>query len=1193
MRCPNCGGETPDSKRFCGKCGGSLAEVCQSCGTELLAGMSFCVECGTPAPGLMVSDSPRRTPGVEATANRDWNPRTERRLCSVLFCDLVGFTSFAESKDAEEVRDLLSGYFDLARSIVTRYGGTLDKFIGDAVMAVWGVPVAKEDDAERAVRAALELASAVSVYGEQHTTPLAARVGVATGEAATTETREEGMVIGDRVNTASRIQSVAPPGSCYVDEPTKNATSAAIAYLDQGEYELKGKTAPVHLYKALRVVAGVGGKQRADGLEAPFIGRDAELRALKDLFHSGIDRRSPRLVVVSGAAGVGKSRLGWEFEKYSDGLVDTVLWHRGRCLSYGEGVSFWALAEIVRQRLGIAEEDPAEVAATKLTEGLVRFVDESERDYVGARLARLLGVGTAIERAMTVSREELFAGWRLFFERLAKVAPVVLLIEDIQYADSALLDFLDHLVDWVKDLSVFVLVFARPELAERRPSFGVGRNRSTLSLDPLDPDSMEQIVEALVPGMAPDARAVVTGRSHGIPLFAVETIRSLIDAGVVRSEDGAYRLTGELSALAVPESLHALLAARLDALDQGTRSLVAVASVLGSSFPAEALVAVSGEEEAEVRAHLDELVRRDVLEVSADPLSPQRGDYRFSQEMLRQVAYETLSRRERNARHLAVACYLRETFANDGEEIAEVIARHYLDALAATPDDTDVSTTREAALEMLVRAAERAERAGAPARAAFSYVAAAELVGRNDLPDSADQTAAPLRAAGLWERAARADVIAADYERAIEHAEAARRCYLDNGAPRGAARAQTIAGLTLRRAGRHSEARTELSEALAVLRPDGDADTVAALGELAQLELWSGNPEGDRLSAEALAMGEALDVDGSLLADLFTSRGIAHAFASRIAEAASYNREAARLAERAGDAATLGRALLNLSDVLGGFDPLGAAEAARAGAEHARRIGARHPLSVSVANLANALLELGEWDEAESVLASAIEDDGLGDNGNVLCLIGLLAALRGDGEQASTVLSSLSAYAKSEDVQAPALIGRVEAFTAATRGRMFDALTCARGVLGHAPAFGIRHEAIRWSWPLAARVAREVDDRAAGAELLALLDSHPPGHLPALLRAERLLAFARNEGDSDQPDAAEAFNQAIEGLRAAGSPYHLAHGLLDHAAYVAHVGGAEQAAAAVEEANAIGRRLRCPPLARRAESLANQPAGVG
>ncbi|HLX78941.1 MAG TPA: hypothetical protein VKR27_08650, partial [Acidimicrobiales bacterium] len=770
-------------------------------------------------------------------------------------------------------------------------------------------------------------------------------------------------------------------------------------------------------------------------------------------------------------------------------------------------MSFWALAEIVRQRLGIAEEDPAEVAATKLAEGLVRFVGESERDYVGARLARLLGVESATERTVSISREELFAGWRLFFERLAGVAPVVLLIEDAQHADSALLDFLDHLVDWVKDLSVFVLVFSRPELAERRPGFGVGRNRSMLSLDPLDPASMDQIVEALVPGMAPEARAAITARAQGVPLFAVETIRSLIDAGFVQSEDGVYRLTGELSALAVPDSLHALLAARLDALDQETRSLVAVASVLGSSFPAEALVAVSGEEEAAVRAHLDELVRRDVLEVSADPLSPQRGDYRFSQEMLRQVAYETLSRRERKERHSTVASYLRATFANDGEEIAEVIARHYLDALAAAPDDQEAATG-EAALSMLVRAAERAERAGAPARAAVSFAAAAELVerGHDQTGTPEEEAEPPLWAAALWERAARAEAVAADWERALEHAGAARRSYLELGEPRGAARAQTIAGQALRRAGRHGEARLELSEALAVLRAEPDSDTVAALHELAALELFGGHPEGNRLSDEALAMGEALDVDASLLARLFIGRGIAHVVASRTAGAAAYFREAARLAERAGDPEALGRALGNLSDALGGFDPIGAAEAASAAADHARRIGARYALGVFVANLANALLELGEWDEAEAELTGTIEHDGLGDDGNVLCLRGLLAALRGDGEQARAVLASLTDFAKSEEVQTLAYVAVLEAFTAAALGRSSEALVYARAVLDRAPAIGVRHETVRWSWPLAARAAREVNDRETTAELVALLDAHPPGHLPPLLRAERALA---------------------------------------------------------------------------------------
>ena len=247
----------------------------------------------------------------------------------------------------------------------------------------------------------------------------------------------------------------------------------------------------------------------------------------------------PRLVLVSGPAGVGKSRLGWEFEKYADGLAADLWWHRGRCLSYGEGVAFWALAEIVRQRLGIAEEDPAEAAAGKLQDGLDQFVpDPGEQAYVGVRLARLLGVPFPGDAGSTLAREELFAGWRLFFERLAGQMPVVLLVEDAQYADHGLLDFLDHLIDWVRDLPIYVLVFARPELQQARPEFGAGRNRSTLTLDPLDAASMGRLVDALVPSMPPAARSAITRQAQGVPLFAVETVRALIDRDIVQPVEG-------------------------------------------------------------------------------------------------------------------------------------------------------------------------------------------------------------------------------------------------------------------------------------------------------------------------------------------------------------------------------------------------------------------------------------------------------------------------------------------------------------------------------------------------------------------------------------------------------------------------------------------------------------------------------
>jgi predicted ATPase len=484
---------------------------------------------------------------------------------------------------------------------------------------------------------------------------------------------------------------------------------------------------------------------------------------------------------------------------------------------------------MARQRLGIAEEDPADLAAGKLTDGLDRFVpDPNERAYVGARLGRLLGVAWAGNDATALAREELFAGWRLFFERLTAEHTVVLVVEDAQYADAGLLDFLDYLIDWSKDLPVYLLVFARPELGQARPRFGTGRNRTTLTLDPLDAASMDTLVDALVPGMPPPARVAVTGQAQGIPLFAMETVRALIDRDIVQPVEGVYRLTGEVGDLAVPDSLHALLAARLDALDPGLRRLVADAAVLGTTFPAEALIAVSGQDEPAVRAALAELVRREVFTVSADPLSPERGSYGFTQNMLRQVAYDTLSRRDRKTRHLVVAAHLRAAFPGDGEEVAEVIARHYLDALEAVPGDPDTAEIRRQAAGALIRAGERAERTGAPARAAASYAAAADL-SLVDATGATEATAGQRSAGLLWERAADASVTNGDWASAAELAGRARDYHLQNGQTRAAARAQAIAGQALRHWGRLTEARQQLTAAVEVLRAEPDTDTVRAL----------------------------------------------------------------------------------------------------------------------------------------------------------------------------------------------------------------------------------------------------------------------------------------------------------------------------------------------------------------------------
>ncbi len=1106
-------------------------------------------------------------------------------MCSVLFVDLVGFTSLSEARDPEEVRELLSRYFDVARRTITRYGGVVEKFIGDAVMAVWGTPAAQEGDTERAVRAALDLVDAVDVLGGEAGAPLlSARAGVVTGEVAVTlGARGEGMVAGDAVNTAARVQAVAKPGMVFVDYATRKLSEPAITFCDEGTFELKGKAEPEQLFSATRVVSGVGGSQWGEGLEAPFTGREAELRGLKELFHAAVDRKTPRLLVITGPAGVGKSRLGWEFEKYIDGLVDTVLWHRGRCLSYGEGVAFWALAEIVRQRFGIAEEDPIEVAAAKLSEGMVRYVaDEQERGYVGTRLSRLLGVPYASETKAVLSQEELYAGWRLFFEQLATVAPVVLLVEDAQHADASLLGFFEHLVDWTRDLPIFVLLFARPGHGALDAGYGVGRNRSTLSLDPLDAPSMAALVDALVPGMPSAARDSITERAQGIPLFAVETVRSLIDQGVVQKDADTYQLVGDLGTLSVPDTLHGLLAARLDALPAEARVLVADASVVGTTFPKEALVAVSNMDLDIVQSGLAELVKRDVLQMIADPLSPERGAYRFSQEMLRQVAYETLSKRDRKAKHLAVAAHLRAAFPNDGEEIADAIARHYVDALTSGSSGPDAADIKADVLSFLVRAAERATRSGAPQRAGQLYAEAAGI-------------APPERAPGLFEDAATASAFAGEFETALAYAEAAREGHLLRDDTRGAARARSMEGRQLQALGRHGEARSAFNEALAVLRDHPDTDTVTALRLLAGLQAISASTaESRRLVTEAFDLAQALGLGTRDLALLFHTSGLAASHAARLAEAASYDRECARLAERAGDYGTLSTAQVNLADVLVRSDPQAAAEAARSAAAHARRTGARASLGMAVGNLATALIEVGEWDEAEAVVRDAREVDHL-DHIFVHALAGWLAGLRGHGEQVAVVQESLARHRQSESAQDRADLDFVDALAALCSGDVVGALGHAMAVLERASSLGIGADVPRWAWPLAARAAWSLGERTTLERLLAMLDAHPVGHVPPVLRAERQLVVALLAADGEAPGTASAVvgvRGAVGSLREVGNPYQLAHGLIDLAEVLARA-GEDGVDAALAEVRAIAERLNCPPLLARAASISSLYARAG
>ena len=597
MQCPACGTVNEAGRKFCHECGSKLAAACPACGTSNPPQARFCGECGArllsdEAAAAAAARPPVATPGGSvggsATTSQE-APVAERRFVTVLFADLVGFTTLAEGRDAEAVRELLSEYFELARTVIERYGGTVEKFIGDAVMAVWGAPVAREDDPERAVRAALELVDAVRGLGPE----VQARAGVLSGEAAVTlGSRDQGMVAGDLVNTASRLQSVAAPGTVLVGEATHRAAASAIMFEDAGDTVLKGKDAPVAAWRALRVVAERHGRGRSDRLEAPFVGRDTELRLLKDLFHATSREHRARLVSITGQAG--------HRQVAADLGAREVPRRPGR----GRLVARRPLARLRRgdHVLGARRDGPCPLRAPRDR----RPGHDARQGRRHARRVRARRGRAALDRAGDAGparrgrppaggRDELFRAWRTFFERLASTGIVVLAFEDLHWADAGQLDFIDHMLEWSRGVPILILTLARPDLLTRRPDWGAGRrNFMALGLEPLDEASMLELLAGLVPGLATTTARSIVARADGIPLYAVETVRMLVADGRLRETDAGYEPVGELGELAVPETLQALIAARLDGLPAADRAILQDAAVLGQSFTLAGLSAVTG-----------------------------------------------------------------------------------------------------------------------------------------------------------------------------------------------------------------------------------------------------------------------------------------------------------------------------------------------------------------------------------------------------------------------------------------------------------------------------------------------------------------------------------------------------------------------------------------------------------------------
>jgi class 3 adenylate cyclase len=996
IRCAVCAADNPQTSRFCGSCGSALGARCPACSAPVVQGFRFCGSCGVALPATdSVSPATADHVAGEPVSLRQGDGGNggrvaERRLVSILFADLVSFTALSDGRDPEEVQELLTRYFDVCRAVIGRYGGAIEKFIGDAVMAMWGAPVAHEDDAERAVRAAVDLVAAVATLGQELALPrLAARAGVVSGEAAiTVGAVGQGMVAGDVVNTASRLETAARPGTVLVDEATYRAVRGSVEFERAGDRTLRGKRMPLPAWEARQVVALRGGEGRSVLPEGPLIGRESAVAIVKDLLNAVREERSARLVSIFGQAGVGKGRVAWELEKYVDGVVEKIHWHLARSPAYGEGLAFWALAEMVRSRARITEGDGQAVARRRLASCLAQFVpDDKERRWVAPHLAALIGIGPAPGG----ERAETFAAWRTFFERVADRATTVLVFDDLHWADAGTLDFIEYLVAGAAGRPILVVTLARPSLLESRPGWGADRRTYVgLHLEPLPRAAMAELLGGLAPGLPPDVAERILDRAEGIPLYAVEILRMLVDRGDLEAVGGVYVVRRELEQLAVPETLQALVAARLDELEPTDRTLIRDAAVLGRDFRPAAVAAVGRTSVEAIEPHLHHLVEREFLIQDTDERALGRERYRFGELLVRDVAYGTLSLRDRRERHLAAAAYFA---ALDDPELAGVVANHVLAAYRSGPAGRPDHALAVQAVAALRAAADRAS-----ALHAHDIALGFREEALSVTDDPAEIAAIRLEAAGTAQSLAHLDDAEA-------HARAALAWYRERDDRPGIARASSRLG-AIQVVRYEPDAIDTMMTAIAEIGLDGgDVDPVLAddpavvglLAGLARAYVVNGHQADAIIWADrALASAERLGLT-QVTADALAGKGAALIEEGRTTEGVALLRACLTLAEENGLTVAALRARNGLAVGLMVDDPRDAMNVARAGVDTARRVGFLD-LAVRIAsNWAEGALEAGHWDEVVTLLGELEQYElpvmDAVDFGGVL---GLIATWRGD-----------------------------------------------------------------------------------------------------------------------------------------------------------------------------------------------------
>ena len=866
---------------------------------------------------------------------------------TVLFADIVGSTARAEALDPEDVRAILAPFYARLRSELERFGGTVEKYIGDAVMAVFGAPVTHEDDPERAVRAAVEIRD----WAVQEESSIQVRIAVHTGEALVSlgarPVEGEGMVAGDVVNTAARLQSAAPVNGILVGELTHRATERAIEYRTHGAVAAEGKAEPVDVWEVVQARSRFG-VDVALAHRTRLVGRRNELAVLREVVERVLHERTPQLLTLVGAPGMGKSRLVFETMQIVAERSELIVWRQGRSLPYGEGVPFWALAEIVKAQAGILDGDTAVETEAKLRRA-AETVSREEAEWV-LRLLRVL-VGAADDGGAPTNQVELFAAWRRFLEGTVEESPTVLVFEDLHWADDGLIDFVDHLVEWVSGLPLLVIGTGRPEFLERRPDWGGGKlNATTLALSPLSDEETGRLVTALLDRPLPRAEdhATVVERAGGNPLYAEQYARMLDERGAVI---GA----------ALPESVHGIIAGRLDGLSPEQKRLLQDASVFGKVFWSAALVGLGGADQREPEQVLHALERKDLVQRARRSSVAGSDEYSFRHVLVRDVAYGQIPRVARSDKHRAAARWLESL--GRAEEHAEMLAHHYVTALElARAAGTEGEALVDQARRALVAAADRAFTLNAFGQTVMLARQALELSPEGD----AERPYILLRI-GRGRRYSD--------ETGSEELIEARDGLLQLDDRASAADAAVLIADLAFVAGDRSNVQRHAADAEALVDGLPPSDSKArVLGELARFQMLGlAFGPATHLAAEALELAEALGLD-AVKASALNTRGVA-----RI-----------KLGDRDGlrdleDSIELALRIESVFDVLRGYINLAAAvdwlgdgrrslELNLETLRVAERLGAGGLARVARGNLAACHFELGEWEEAIRIVDDFIAD---------------------------------------------------------------------------------------------------------------------------------------------------------------------------------------------------------------------------